>query len=125
MVEPTVSYGALLTMTVALIGFGVTLVINAVAIGRFTGRVTESLADVQRRITSIEQNEEKMTLVLVDLAKSKTELQLLSRRIDDVQQHGSHRLAEVLEAMRGQITSDFRERFEFLQREISKIARGA
>jgi hypothetical protein len=96
MIDPTISLGALITMAVALLGFGITLIINAVSIGRFTGRVTEALVEVQRRIEAVEKAEQRMTEVLVDMAKSKIELQLLSQRIDDVQKHGSHRLAEIM-----------------------------
>lgn len=106
--DPTVSYGALFTIATALIGFGLTLVVNALSVGRFTGRVTENLEDITRRITTMEANEAKMTDVLVDIGKSKIEIELLSRRIDDLQQHGSHRLAEILAVLRSQIMDDFK-----------------
>jgi hypothetical protein len=37
-----------------------------------------------------------MSEVLIRIAESRTELKLLSDRITDVQEHGSHRLAEIL-----------------------------
>lgn len=118
--DPTVSYGALFTIAVALLGFGTTLVVNALSVGRFTGRVTENLEDINRRITTMETNEAKMTDVLVDLGKSKIELELLSRRIDDIQQHGSHRLAEILAVLRSQIMDDFKIRFDAIRSELKR-----
>lgn len=96
-----------------LTGFVGTALINALAIGRYFGRV-------EKRLEALERSEQKMTDVLVELAQSKIEVSLMSKRLDDLQQYGSHKLAEVLEAIRGQIMSDFRERFDFLQRQIER-----
>jgi len=103
----------LATIIVGLAGFGSAAVIHIFFIGRHFGAI-------DKRLEALERSELKMTDVLIGMAQSKTEVELLSKRLDDVQHYGSHKLAEVLEAIRGQIMYDFKERFDFLQREIEK-----
>ena len=100
LLEPTFTYGAIVTIAIALIGFGATLLYNAYAVGRYAAGTDERLKDLSGRMRDIEISQHQMTNILVELAKSKIEIQLLSKRIDDVQQHGSHRLAEILQQWR-------------------------
>ena len=100
MFEWSVSLGAALTMVFAFIGFGGTLVYNAYMVGRYAASTDERLKELAIRMGDLEKAEVKMTDLLIQMAQSKTEMQLMSKRIDDVQQHGSYRLAEILENMR-------------------------
>lgn len=82
---------------VAFLGNGI---VTLVAISRWVGAI-----DV--RLSHLEKNEERMSQVLIEMAQSRTEINLLSKRIDDVQRHGSYRLAELL-ASRNHIDRDDR-----------------
>lgn len=118
--DATISLGTIITASLVLIGFIGTGAINAVSVGRYLGAVDKRLDLLDKRMESIEEAERGMTQVIIAIGQQKTEIHLLSKRLDDVQQYGSHRLAEVLEALRGQIMADFKERFEFLQSQIVK-----
>lgn len=120
MVEWSVSFGNILTMIVAVVGFIGAAVVNAVAIGRYVGAVDKRLDSIDQRMTAMEEAEKDITRTMISIAEQKAELAAVTKRVDDVQKYGSHRLAEVLEAMRGQIMQDFRERFDYLQRQIQK-----
>lgn len=120
MVEWSVSFGNVLTMIVAAIGFIGAAIVNAVAIGRYIGAVDKRLDGIDKRMSIMEEAEKDITKTMISIAEQKAELASVTKRLDDVQRYGSHRLAEVLEAMRSQIMQDFRERFDFLQRQISK-----
>lgn len=108
-IDPQISYGALITLVVTLCGFGATLLYQAYRLGSYAAaneqhlaRLTEKIGDLSERMRGLERNEEKMTTILIDIAQSKVELQLMSKRIDDVQMHGSHRLAEILAGLRSE-----------------------
>lgn len=109
MFEWSVSLGAALTMGFALLGFGGTLIYNAFVVGKYAASTDERLKELAIRMGDLEKAESKMTDILVQMAQSKTEMQLLSKRIDDVQQHGSYKLAEIMDNMRRQIMMDLRD----------------
>lgn len=119
MVDWTISTGAILTMAIAIIGFIGTAIVNAIAVGRYIGAVDKRLDSIDRRMSALEEAEKEITKTMVAIAEQRTEIATLNKRVDDIQKYGSHRLAEVLEAMRGQIMQDFRERFDFLQRQMT------
>jgi hypothetical protein len=119
MIEWTVSLGAILTGLLVVIGFVATSLLNAFAIGKYSGAIEGRLTMLDRRMEELEKSETKIADALIQVAQQQVRLDNLNARVDEVQRYGSHRLAEVLEAMRGQIMSDFRERFEFLQKQIA------
>lgn len=118
--DATISLGSIIATILIVFGFIGTGAINAISVGRYLGAVDKRLDILDRRMETLEEAEREMTQVMISIGQQKTEIHLLSKRLDDVQQYGSHRLAEVLEALRGQIMSDFKERFEFLQAQIIK-----
>src|SRR5260221_6345603 len=118
MFENTFTLGAVVTIVISLIGFMGAGVVNAIMVGRYFGANDKRLDAIDKRMENLEIEEKRMTDILIGIAQQKTEIHLLSARLDDVQKYGSHKLAEVLEAMRGQIMSDFKERFEFLQHQL-------
>jgi len=119
MFEGTITLGAVLTIAISLIGFLGAGVANAIMVGRYFGANDRRLEGIDKRMENLELEEKRMTEVLIGIAQQKTEIHLLSNRLDDVQKYGSHKLAEVLEAMRGQIMADFKERFDFLQKQYT------
>lgn len=122
-VDWSISAGNILTIAVAVVGFIGAAIVNAIAIGRYIGAVDKRLDSIDKRMGAMEEAEKDITKTMIAIAEQRAEISTLNKRVDDVQKYGSHRLAEVLEAMRGQIMADFRERFDFLQRQIGKDER--
>lgn len=120
MIDWSISAGNIITIAVAVVGFVAAAFVNAIAVGRYIGAVDRRLDSIDRRMSAMEEAEKDITKTMIAIAEQRAEISTMTKRIDDLQKYGSHRLAEVLEAMRGQIMSDFRERFDFLQRQISK-----
>lgn len=107
MIEPVWTYGAIAGLITTILGFGATLLYQAYRLGSYAAsneghlkHLTEKMGEFSDRMAALEKNEEKMTTILVEMAQNKSELQMLSRRIDDVQQHGSYKLAEILQSLR-------------------------
>lgn len=118
MFEWTISFGTSITLLVTLIGFGCTILYHSYKIGGFVASTTQQLKQIVKNIEELELASIKITEILVDIAKSKAELQILSKRIDDIQMYGSHRLAEVLDNQRKTIMEDLKERFDFMERHM-------
>jgi hypothetical protein len=91
----------------------VNLLVIVFAIGVVWGSLRAEMRRINARLHELKD-------VLTEIAKQKVEIEGLAGRLDDIQRYGSHRLAETLEAMRRQITSDFREKFEHLQRQLDQ-----
>lgn len=124
MIDPVISYGAIISSVLVVVGFIGGGLLHAIVVGRYFGRVDEVLIDIRRRVTDLEHNESKIADVLVTIAEQRSAIAETARRIDDMQKYGSHRLAEVLEAMRGQIVGDFKSRIDELQAQIFRLSRG-
>jgi hypothetical protein len=78
---------------------------------------------IRARLLAMEKKLEEFKEVLVTVASQKVELEALSRRVDDVQRFGSHRLAEVLSATRTQQNEEWGKRMDELQRTLLRDLR--
>src|SRR6059058_4063235 len=107
MIDWTFNIAGIIASIFVLIGFIGTWLVGALWIGRFVGAV-------DNRLHVIDERTKNMTELLVKMAQQKTELVLLNSRVNDIQKHGSYKLAELVDTMRTQIMAESRERFEIL-----------
>ena len=89
MIEWTISLGNMLTLIAVFIGFAAHGVVQAMVL-------SNKLTTLDMRMQNLEKVAELMTGVLVRVAESRTEIKLLSDRMNDISEHGSRRLAEIL-----------------------------
>lgn len=107
LVDPTFTYGAIVSIIITLMGFGCTMLYQAFKLGSYAASnaaniqaLHDDMIGMREEMKELKDNSKVMTQVLVDVAKSRTEINLLSERISDVQRHGSHRLAEIMAGWR-------------------------
>ena len=118
--EWTINLSGILTSLVVVVGFIFTAFLNSIAVGRYFGGVDKRLEAFDKRMETLEKAEEHITEVLVEMARSKVELQMMSKRIDDVQHYGSHKLAEILSTLRDTISTDYRKQIDDLHDELNR-----
>ncbi len=111
MIEWTISIGAIGTGLLVLLTFIGSGVLNTYSLGRYTGALQQRLTTLDERMAKLEAGEEKMALALIKIAEQNVRLDGISNRVDDVQRYGSHRMTEVLDAMRTQLMTEIKERF--------------
>ncbi len=116
-IEQSISWGNIITVVCLVIGLIANGYITAMGIGRYFGTFDRRMDNVDKRLETLEGVGAKITDLLVTLAQQKGEMNLITRRLDDVQAHGSHKLAEILEGVRAQIMAEVRERYGWKERE--------
>lgn len=104
-----ISAGSIIILAIAVLGFVGQGILHAVTLGRFSGRIDERFIHMDRRMSSLEDTAKEVSKALNTLSEQKIELQTLNRRIDDVQNHGSYKLAEILDGLRRQTLADMKD----------------
>src|SRR6266550_8687630 len=117
MIEQSISWGNIITVVCLVLGLIINGFVNAAAVGRYFGAFDRRMENVDKRLEVLETVGAKITDLLVTLAQQKGEMNLITRRLDDLQVHGSHKLAEILEGVRQQIMTEVRERYGWRERE--------
>ncbi len=89
MIEWTISLGNMLTLLAVFLGFAAHGVVQAMVL-------SNKLVTLDMRMHNLEKVADMMSGVLVRVAESRTEIKLLSDRMNDIAEHGTRRLAEIL-----------------------------
>src|SRR6266576_767380 len=100
MLDWQVSLGNVITIALIVLSFLFHAAIQAIVITRKAALVEGKIDRLDERMARMERTEAMLSEVLIKVAESRTEINLLSARITDVQLHGSHRLAEILGDLR-------------------------
>lgn len=108
-VDWTISFGSMVILAIAIMGFVGQGFLQAYMTGRFTATVTTRQDNIEGDMKEIKESLKDVSKAMVTLSEQKIELQTLNRRIDDVQQHGSYKLGEILDGMRRQTLSDMKD----------------
>lgn len=101
--EPSITIGAIFSAFASMVVFVGSLIWYS---GRFTVKMDLFTKNLEAQFTKMDKRLEKAEQCLVEIATTKVEMAALNKRVDDIQRHGSHRLAEIVE----QAIADRRER---------------
>ncbi len=120
MFEWTLNIGTVITAFFLLVGFVGSGVVNSIAVGRYFGASDRRLDIIDTRMDKLELTTGRITELLVAIAQQKSEMTELVRRFNDLQQYGSHRLAEVVDQNRTQIMAEVKERLAAIQHQLDQ-----
>src|SRR6266550_8647459 len=120
MFEWTLNIGTVITAFFLLVGFVGSGIINSIAVGRYFGASDRRLDIIDTRMDKLELVTGKITELLVTIAQQKSELTDLTRRLADVQTHGSYRLSEIVEQNRAMIMTEVKERLAQIQHQLGQ-----
>src|SRR6266550_1495717 len=123
MFEWSISFGNMITLVALMGGLIGSGLVNSLAVGRYFGAMDKRVDSLDKRMDSLEVSTTKITELLIALGQQKVLMEDLTRRLNDVQTHGSYRLAEVLEENRTKIMAEVKDRLENIERRLSSVDR--
>ena len=93
MFEWSITAGNVITLFALVGGLLGSALVNSLAVGRYFGAMDKRVDGLDKRMDSLEVSTTKITELLVALGQQKVLMEDLTRRLNDVQTHGSYRLA--------------------------------